>query len=106
MKINEINIELIKPKKGLIAFASIVLEPGIYLGGIGIMKRLKDNTYRLIYPTRKFGDKSLNIYFPVNAAAGKMLEEAINRKIKDVLKENDRYYRALCPGNEYYTGSI
>lgn len=100
MKINEINIELISPKNGLIAFASVVLEPGIFLGSIGVMKRLNDDTYRLIYPTRKVGSKSLNIFFPVNSSAGKALEEAVNRKLKDVLKEDDRYHRALCPGNE------
>lgn len=100
MKISEISIELVKPKDGLIGFASFVLEEGLYLGNIGIMKRVEDNSYRLVYPTRKVGDKSFNIYYPINKETGKKIEKAIAKRLKEVLKKNDRHNNSIYTSNK------
>ena len=47
MKISEVSIDLVKPKDGLIGFGSLIIEDGIYLGNIGIMKRVNQDSYRL-----------------------------------------------------------
>ena len=49
MKISEINIQLIKPVNGLVAFASVVLDDKIYLGSIGVHSRLDGTGYRHTY---------------------------------------------------------
>jgi len=100
MKISEISIDLVKPKDGLVAFASLVIEDAIYLGNIGVIKRLEEESYRLVYPTRKVGDKSFNIYYPINKEAGKKIEKAVTKRLKEVLKKNDRHNNPIYTSNE------
>lgn len=100
MKISEISIDLVKPRDGLIGFASLVIEESIYLGNIGIIKRLEDDSFRLTYPTRKVGEKDFNIYYPINKEAGKDIEKAVNKRLKEVLKKNDRHNNSIHTSNK------
>ena len=100
MKISEISIDLVKPKNGLVAFASLVIEDAIYLGNIGVIKRLDDDTYRLTYPTRKVGEKNFNIYYPINKESGQKIEKAVNKRLKEVLKKDDRHNNPIYTSNE------
>ena len=84
MKITEIQITPIKPKDGLVGFASVVLENSLYLGFIGVYTRLDGTGYRLTYPTKKIGDKSINIYHPINKETGKAIELAVFKKLKEI----------------------
>ena len=86
MKITEIQITPIKPKDGLVGFASVVLENSLYLGFIGVYTRLDGLGYRLTYPTKKIGDNSVNIYHPINRETGKAIEQAVFEKLKDIFK--------------------
>lgn len=91
MKITEIEITPVKPQNGLVAFASCLIDDWLYLGSIGIMTRLSGG-YRLTYPTKSVGNKSLNIYHPINKASGKNLEQAIIASYENVMrKSNDRH---------------
>jgi len=80
MKITEIQILPIKPKDGLVAFASVVAEDSLYLGSIGVYTRI-DGTG---YPTKKIGDKDINIYHPINKETSKAIEEAIITKMEKI----------------------
>ncbi len=82
MKITEIQIIPIKANNGLVAFASIVLDSQLYLGSIGIHKRLDGSGYRITYPTKIIGNKNINIYHPINKDASKIIEKAIILKMK------------------------
>ena len=86
MKISEVNIALIKPKDGLIGFASIVVNDALYMGTIGIHQKLNGSGYRLTYPTKQSGMKQVDIFYPINSAAGKTIESAILNKLNDVMK--------------------
>jgi len=86
MKIIEVQIVPIKPKDGLVAFASVVVGSGLYLGFLGVHTRLDGSGYRITYPTKKVGEKSLNIYYPINREAGRAIEEAIILKAKEILE--------------------
>ena len=55
MKVTEVDISFVKPKDGLIAFASVVLDDQPYLSDIAIHSKLVGSGYRLTYPTRKVG---------------------------------------------------
>lgn len=85
MKISEVQIIPIKPKDGLIAFASVVLNECLYLGSIGIHSRIDGNGYRLTYPTKKVADKNLNLYHPINQELSRALEQAILQKAAEIL---------------------
>lgn len=85
MKITEIQITPIKPKDGLVAFASVMLENSLYLGSIGVYTRLNGFGYRITYPTKKVGNKDINIFHPTNKEIGKMIEDAIISKADEIL---------------------
>lgn len=48
--ISEIQIIPVKPKNGLIGFASCVVNNQLYLGSIAIYTRPDGSGYRLVYP--------------------------------------------------------
>jgi len=85
MKITEIQIIPIKPREGLVAFASVVLENSVYLGSIGVYTRIDGKGYRITYPTKKVGNKNINIYHPINKETSKAIEEAIISEAKKIL---------------------
>jgi stage V sporulation protein G len=84
MKITEIQIIPIKANNGLIAFGSVVFDDCLYLGSIGIHTRLDGCGYRLTYPTKRIGEKDLNIYHPINREMGKLIEDEIILKVKQI----------------------
>lgn len=85
MKITEIQIIPIKANNGLVAFGSVVFNNCLYLGSIGIHKRLDGAGYRITYPTKKIGDKNINIYHPINKETSRIIEETIIEKIEKLL---------------------
>jgi len=85
MKITEIQIIPIKPKNGLVAFASIVVENSLYLGSLGVYTRLDGSGYRITYPTKKIGNKDINIYRPINKETSKLIEKSIIDEVKRLL---------------------
>lgn len=91
-RITEIEIIPIKPKNGLLAFASVVFNESLFLGSIGIHSRLDGNGYRLTYPTKIVSDRGVNIFHPINKQLSKDIEGAVFAKFKEVMtKANDRY---------------
>jgi stage V sporulation protein G len=87
MKITEIQILPIKANNGLVAFANCVLDGNIYLGSIGVHKKLDGSGYRITYPTKKVADKDFHIFHPINKQASKEIEEAIISKTKEIIGE-------------------
>ena len=85
MKITEVQIIPIKPKDGLVAFGSVVLDESFYLGSIGIHKRRDGSGYRITYPTKKIGDRDINFFHPINQETSKIIEDAIIRKTTEIL---------------------
>ncbi len=85
MKITEIQILPIKPNNGLIAFGSCLLDNSFYLGSIGIHKKLDRSGFRITYPTKKVGNKNINIYHPINRRTSEAIEQAIISKAEEIL---------------------
>lgn len=88
IQISEIQIVPVKPQDGLIAFASFVLDKKYYLGSVAVYTRLNGDGFRLAYPTKKLGDKSINIFYPINGEAGLAIEKAVSEKVKGLFNEN------------------
>ncbi|PIY72616.1 hypothetical protein COY87_00015 [Candidatus Roizmanbacteria bacterium CG_4_10_14_0_8_um_filter_33_9] len=89
-KISEIQIVPIKPNNGLVGFASFVLNDGLYLGSIGIFTR-PEGGYRLTYPTKKVGNRDINIFHPINKEFAEAIEKTVIKKFEDVMNQNDRH---------------
>lgn len=88
MLVDNINISPVKPKDGLIAFASIIVDDSLYLGSIAVYTR-PDGTYRLLYPTKKIGDRSMDVFHPINRSASKQIEEMIFKKCNEIFENEN-----------------
>ncbi len=88
--ISEIQIIPIKPKDGLVGFASFVLDGNLYLGSIGIFTR-PEGGYRLTYPTKIVGERNINIFHPINRDFAEQIEAEIINKFEEVMNQNDRH---------------
>ncbi|RJR28361.1 hypothetical protein C4564_05660 [Candidatus Microgenomates bacterium] len=91
-RLSEIQIIPIKPQNGLVAFASFVLDESIYLGSIGIMTRPQGG-YRLVYPTKKVAERSLNIFYPINKEIAQVIETEVVKQFEEVMNNYDRHNR-------------
>lgn len=89
-KITEIQIIPVKPKNGLVGFVSFVLNDVLYLGSIAIMTKLKGG-YRLVYPTKKFKEKNINIFHPINKDFALEIEKKVIEEFENLMKKYDRY---------------
>lgn len=85
MKITEVQLTPIKPKDGLVAFASVVIDNNVYLGSIGVHARIDGHGYRITYPKKLVSNKQIDIYHPINKTAGQIIEQAITAKAEQLL---------------------
>lgn len=95
MVVSEVNITPVKPKNGLVGIASLVVDRNIYLNSIAVYTKL-DGSYRLLYPTKLVGNRSLGLFYPINREASRAIEEAVFKKCSEVFegRNDDRYYQA------------
>lgn len=92
MVISEVNITPVKPNNGLIAIASVVLDGNIYLNSIAVYTKL-NGSYRLLYPTKQVGNKSVGYHYPINRPTSRLIEDAIFKKCSELFQgsSDDRY---------------
>lgn len=88
MTITEVNVVPVKPKNGLVGFASLVVDGNIYLNSIAIYVKL-DDSYRLLYPTKKTGMREMNVYHPINREASKFIEHAVFEKCFEIFESSN-----------------
>jgi stage V sporulation protein G len=92
-EITEIQIIPVKPKDGIVAFASFVLNQCLYLSSIAIMTR-PTGGYRLVYPTKKIGLRDIHIFHPISRNFAQTIEKNVIEKLEKVMSRNDRHH---CP---------
>jgi len=93
-RITEVQITPIKPKDGLVAFASFVLDNSLYLGSVGIATRLQGG-YRLIYPTKHTGNKDMNVFHPINRTFAEAIEREVIKRFEDVMNKSDDRHNSI-----------
>lgn len=82
--ITEVQIIPVKPDNGLIAFASFIFKEGLFLGDIAI-HTTPTGEYRLVYPAKKIGNRTLNVYHPINKELGTIIQEAIIERYREII---------------------
>lgn len=87
VRVSEIQIIPVKPKEGLIGFASFVLDKKYYVGSVAIYTRLNGTGYRLAYPAKKVGERQINTFYPITPLAGRVIEEAVSEKVNKIFNE-------------------
>lgn len=96
MLVTSVNIQPVKPSRGLVAFASVTIDDSLYLGSIAVYTR-PDGSYRLLYPDKKVGDRSMDIFHPINRSASKQIEEVIFKKCDEIFEsDKEKQPHILC----------
>lgn len=92
LKISEIQIIPIKPKDGLVAFASFVINNSLYIGNIAIYTSpSKSEGYRLVYPSKNLPTgKEINCVHPINKKAGDLITANIIKRYIEILARTGR----------------
>ncbi|MCM1324952.1 MAG: SpoVG family protein [Acetobacter sp.] len=88
MQVTEVNVVPVRPKDGLVAFASCVIDNSLYLGSIGVHTR-PSGGYRLVFPTRTVGNTRLSVFNPINKDAGIAIDAAIMKKCDEIFGKRD-----------------
>lgn len=88
-KVSDVRIALIEPLKGLVAFASCVIDDNFFIGSIGIHKKLFKDEYRLTYAQKN----GKTIAHPLTPELSRAIETAVFAELKKVISQsgNDRY---------------
>jgi len=83
----EIQIIPVKPKDGLVAFASCVINNSLYIGNIAIyISPTNQEGYRLVYPTKVLPNgKEINCVYPINRRTGETIAKSIIKEYKDLI---------------------
>lgn len=92
MTVSEVTIIPVKPADGLVAFASCLIDRKLFIGSIGVHKRLDGTGYRLTYPTKKVGSRQLNYFYPVTKKVGKLIEQEVIAKCIEIFERSDEIY--------------
>ena len=83
--VSEIEIVPTKPKNGLVAFASCVINNQLYIGNIAIYTRPDGNDFRLAYPTKTLPNgKQINCVHPINRYAGEIIRSRIVERFVEI----------------------
>lgn len=105
MEINLTEIQIIptKPKNGLVAFVSFVLNGLFYIGDVAIYTKIETEGYRLVYPAKVlFNGLKINCFKPIKKCAGDAIEKAVlvefEKLIDDVrMKEGNNHNGSRKP---------
>lgn len=95
--ISEIEIVPVRPQGGLVAFASFTLCGVVSCSSVAIMTR-PNGGYRLVYPTKKVGNRAISIFYPITHKVGSAIEEEVIKKYEEVTKGTN-YAGYLNPSN-------
>lgn len=89
--VSEIEIIPVKPKNGLVAFASCVLNSQFYIGDIAIYTRPDGQDYRLVYPSKTLPNgKRINCFYPINREAADTVTGAILTAFRDLIEKVEK----------------
>ncbi|MFV0484765.1 MAG: septation protein SpoVG family protein [Candidatus Saccharimonadales bacterium] len=86
MKISEVEIIAVKPKMGVVGFASFVIDDNVYCGLVAIHNRPRGG-YRLVYPTKIADGFNREVFHPITHEAGRLIEEAVISKYEALIAE-------------------
>jgi len=87
LEISEIQIIPIKPREGLVAFASCIINNFLYVGSVALYTSpSKPGSFRLVYPSKTLPNgKEISCVHPINKKAGELISIEIIEKYKEIM---------------------
>ena len=88
-KISEIQIIPVKPKEGLVAFSSCVVNSAIYIGNIAIHTSSSiPSGFRLVFPKKVLPNgKEIHCVHPINKETGELISNSIIERYKEIISK-------------------
>ena len=104
ISISEIQIIPVKPKDGLVAFASCVINNQFYLGNIAIYSSPSASEgFRLVYPIKILHNgTSLSIVYPINKETGAIIQR---RLVEEYLELVENLAKGDIPNEQKQSGA-
>jgi len=89
IQISEVQIIPLKPKDGLVAFASCLLNDQFYLGNIAIHTCLNaPGEYRLVFPSKVITPgRDIPIYHPINKVTYEAIRTPVVQKYLELMEK-------------------
>ena len=88
IKLTEIQIVPVKPKDGLIAFVSFVMNESFFIGDVVIHSRIDQPGYMLVYPTKfLFNGLKINCFKPIKREAAQAIEEQVLSEFDNLIEK-------------------
>lgn len=86
--ITEINIYPVRPKDGLVAFASCLFDGKLSLNSIAIYTRPDGIGHRLVYPAKTLPNgKQINTFYPIDKETASLIDKAVIGKYEELTEE-------------------
>ncbi len=88
LTISEIQIIPVKPRDGLLAFTSFILNGCLYVGDVGLHARPDGSGYRLVYPARVLNNgKLVSAVHPIDRTTGDEIERAVVQAYETLIRK-------------------
>ena len=99
--VSEIQIIPVKPKDGLVAFASCVINNQFYVGDVAIYTRPDGSDYRLVYPCKVLPNGvKINCFHPINRETADRLKNEIVKVFSNLIEKVEKMERQRVEGGE------
>lgn len=87
--VTEVQIIPVKPRNGLVAFVSCIVNDQFYIGNIAIYTSPSSQEgFRLVYPIKTLPTgKELNCVYPISRETGDIVLKAVVSKYKELLSK-------------------
>jgi len=87
--LSETQIIPVKPRNGLIAFVSFVMNGSFYCSDIALYSRLDGSGYRIVYPDKVLANNTrLQVFHPISKEAAEAVEKPIFQAYEKLMNIN------------------
>lgn len=86
--LSEIEIIPIKPRGGLLAFCTFVINDSFFVGDVAIYSRLDGTGFRLVYPIKVLNNgMKINCFYPINRESAQGIELQVVKAYRGLLEK-------------------
>ena len=86
LSVSEVQIALIRPRDGLLAFCSVVLGGQFFVGGIALHSAAPPRHYRLVFPRRDLGGgQRVEYAHPLTKELAQAIEDAVVERYEELI---------------------
>jgi len=90
MEVTNVDFFTMKPSKGLLGFASVILDGQLYLGSIAVFVRPDTGDIRLSFPQKQLFNKKVNYFLPLAPELNGKILEAVRTKLNELQEKSEQ----------------